>query len=149
MDDPQPLCDGCTGCALRCTDGIRISEFEYTRILDVLRAGDPIYAHRVLAQDKWRVWSDEVRVQACLFLDLTTERCLVYAARPLVCRLFGHVPHLPCPLERLPATRDADRVLDAYTRQPLRTMQEWMAIDGLFDFDALLGVPYTPDRLEV
>jgi hypothetical protein len=149
MSTPDALCNGCTRCAMRCTDGIRISEFEYTRIVDTLRALDPAEALRVLEQDKERAWDEDATYTACLFLDQPTALCLVYPARPLVCRLFGRVAHLPCPVGRVPADLDAARVLDAYTRQPLQTFQQWMAQHGVFNFPDLLGAPYSPDRYEI
>ncbi|OPZ82588.1 MAG: Flagellin N-methylase [bacterium ADurb.Bin429] len=149
MTDADAPCNGCTRCAMRCTDGIAISEFEFTRIREYLRALPPAQALRVLEQEKRRPWSEEASYTACLFLDVETDLCLVYPARPLICRLFGRVRHLPCPIERIPAVLDADRVLDAYTAQPLGTFQHWMARHGVFNFTDLLGAACPPARYEL
>lgn len=143
MTDSLAACDGCTGCAMRCTDQVKLSEYEYARIVETLRALDAAHAHRVLNQPKALPWFEEVTYTACLFLDVKTQLCLVYPARPLICRLFGLMRHLPCPLERVTETYpNGVALLDAYTRQPLMTFQEWMAANGVFNFDDLLGEPY-------
>ena len=41
---------------------------------------------------------------------LGAQGCQVYAERPLVCRLFGTTPRLPCPRGRGPETRIDERV---------------------------------------
>ncbi len=134
---------------MRCTDGIAISEFEFTRMRELLRTLPPARALKVLEQDKQRPWAEETTYTACLFLDCDTDLCLVYPARPLVCRLFGRVRHLPCPRELVPADLDATRVLEAYAAQPLCTVQEWMARHGIFNFVDLLDAPYEPERFEL
>ncbi len=134
---------------MRCTDGIKISEVEVLRILEELRAGDPHQVRRVLEQEKVVQWFEEISYQACLFLDCRTNLCLVYPARPLVCRLFGRVPHLPCPQEKVPADLDAGRVLEAYTQQPLQTFQQWMMAHNVFNFDDLLDDDEGPERYEL
>lgn len=148
MSEPLPACDGCTACAQRCIAGIQISEFEYTRIVEYLRAHDPQLVRRTLEEPKERPWAAGVMVTACLFHDLRAARCLIAPVRPLVCRLFGHVPHLPCPRGVIAPDRDATHILDAYTQQPLQTFQAWMIADGCFNFDDLLG-PTTPERIEL
>lgn len=123
---------------MRCTAGIRISEDEYTRIVAVLRAQKPSYARAVLEQPKELPWFEAITYTACLFLDIDTRLCLIYPARPLICRLFGHIAHLPCPTGQAPADPGADARLAAYTRQPLKTFQEWMAGHGVGKPDDLL-----------
>lgn len=134
---------------MRCTAGIKISEFEYARIVEELRGQEPRRVRMVLEQAKELPWFEEITYTACLLLDVTTGLCIAYAARPLVCRLFGLVPHLPCPLGRVPADLDARRVLEGYVCQPMRTFQEWMAASNIFNFDDLLGVPHEPPTFEV
>ncbi len=149
MNDFSAICDGCSECAMRCTDGIKISEFEFQRIVEELRDMAPAYIFKVLQQDKEREWFEDVTYTACLFLDIETMRCLVYAARPLICRLFGRVKHLPCPIARVPADLDARRILQAYASQPLATFQQWMMRGEFFNFNDLLGIPYEPPRIEI
>ncbi|HEY3378253.1 MAG TPA: YkgJ family cysteine cluster protein [Armatimonadota bacterium] len=139
MNDWNAPCDGCITCALRCTAGIKISEFEYTRIVEELRSQEASAVRKVLAQEKHLIWFEEIRYEACLFLNTETRLCLIYPARPLICRLFGRVKHLPCPAGWVPADFDARDILQAYAAQPLKTFQEWMGITGVFNFDDLLG----------
>lgn len=149
MPDPDAVCNGCTACSMRCTDGIKISEFEFTRIIEELRAQNQHYVRQVLHQAKELPWGEEMIYLACLFLDVNTHLCIVYPARPLVCRLFGHVPHLPCPVGKLPATRDAGHLLQAYAEQPLLTFQDWMIQLGHLDYATLLSEEAEQDFFEV
>ncbi len=149
MDDSQAICDGCTVCATRCTNGIRISEFEYLRIVEELRALELNRAHKILGQSKTVVWFEEITYTACLFLDMESKLCLVYPARPLICRLFGRVRHLPCPIARAPQDLQADGALKIYTDLPLKTFQEWMMEHRVFNFDDLLGGPAPVPEFEL
>jgi Fe-S-cluster containining protein len=149
MSDPADACDGCTACFMRCTDGIKISEIEYTRIVEELRTQPPGRVLKVLEQSKKQHWCEGITYTACLLLDVDRRLCLVYPARPLVCRLFGRVQHLPCPEGRIAVDLDARRVIQAYVTQRLQTFQEWMVTRGVFDFVALLEHPYTPPRIEL
>lgn len=149
MNDATDICDGCTLCAMRCTDGIAMSEFEFLRVVEALRALPLRRVLKILEQEKRRPWFEDISYTACLFLDVETDLCLIYPARPLICRLFGRVPHLPCPIELAPADLDPARMLDAYTAQPLRTFQAWMAAQHVFNFADLLELEIEPDRYEV
>jgi len=133
---------------MRCTDGIKISEFEYTRIVEELRMQDQRLVRRVLHQQKEQAWGEETYL-ACLFQDISTHLCLIYAARPLVCRLFGRVKHLPCPAGKVAADLDAGHVIEAYYAQPLQTFQQWMMHFGHFSFAALLGDDADQDFIEL
>ena len=134
---------------MRCTDGIKISEFEYSRIVEELSAQDQRRVRQVLHQDKEQPWDDISTYLACLFLDVSTRRCLIYPVRPLVCRLFGLVPHLPCPAGKISAARDASNIIEAYYDQTLMTFQEWMMQCGHFSFDTLLGEEIGRDYIEL
>lgn len=150
MTNPLEVCHGCTACAMRCTDGVKLSEYEYARIVETLRALDPAHVHRILRQSKTLPWFEHITYTACLFHDTDTRRCLIYPARPLICRLFGLMPHLPCPKGRVTAHYpSADALLEAYYQQPLSTFPEWMAAHGVFDFDGLIGVPDRPRCIEI
>ena len=39
----------------------------------------------------------------CVFLKKITKRCEIYAERPIVCRLQGTIPELPCPKAKFSA----------------------------------------------
>lgn len=149
MADQDSPCYGCVGCSMRCTAGVRMSEFEFLRIVETLRSLDPDEVHRVLSQAKETHWFEGTYYTACLFLDLPTQLCLIYPARPLICRLFGTVRHLPCPLGRIPADLDANRILPDYHKQQLATFQQWMMGCKIFNFDDLLGVPGKGRKFEL
>jgi Fe-S-cluster containining protein len=88
----------------RCTGGIALTRPEYLAIRARLDAVPDAERRRVLSQNKERPWpgdSTGATYTACPFLDLDSGLCLVYEARPLICRLFGHVEWLPCPTGKI------------------------------------------------
>lgn len=123
---------------MRCTDGITMTEAEFLAIVALLGTLPPTRARRVLDQSKERPWFEDTTYRACLFIDVDTDLCLIYPARPLICRLFGRVPHLPCPSERAPADGDARRLADD-PDAPRRTFTEWMTRHGVYDVCDLLA----------
>lgn len=150
------LCDGCTRCASRCTDGIQFCFPEFAQVMECLTILPETEVARVLGQEKtipwesaeaigleWQARSGGSRavpvptVRLCPFLDRDTRRCLVYVARPLVCRLFGIAPWLPCPAGRVTERFEESVVLvQAYAtleRKPLRAwlVQAQIALPGL------------------
>jgi hypothetical protein len=122
---------------MRCIDGIAMTEAEFLAIVEWLRALPVAQVRRVLTQEKRRPWFEETTYLACLFIDTDTDLCLIYPARPLICRLFGRIAHLPCPIERAPADGDPS-LLIADPDQPRRTLQQWMTQHGIFDLLELL-----------
>ncbi len=138
--NPQDACEGCHQCGLRCTAGVQMAEDEFARIVDHLKTCDPGKALRVLEQDKTVAWFEDITVQGCLFCDVVRGSCLVYPVRPLVCRLFGRVEWLPCPLgKRLSQVHGGVDLMQTYARQRRATFQEWCAERGIFDFRKLIS----------
>lgn len=136
---PPDPCDGCTGCALRCTTGVPITGKEFEAIVAYLRSLEPEKVRRILEQDKSVPWFEDIFQEACLFLDRKDNYCLIYPVRPMVCRLFGKVPWLPCPEEKtVPQLHDPTGIVKDYCREPRKTFQEWQAEAGLFDVKDLL-----------
>jgi hypothetical protein len=134
---PQPTnpCDGCHECGLRCTAGIQMTRQEFQQIVKCLRAQDARQVTRVLEQDKRVPWFEDIDTEQCTFYDVTKRRCLIYPARPLICRLFGLVEWLPCPEGRsLDLLKDGLGVIQAYAGERRLTFGEWCAEEGLFDF---------------
>lgn len=137
--DDNP-CHGCHECGLRCSAGIQMAREEFERILAHLRASDPHQVTRVLEQDKTVVWFEDITTEMCLFYDVARRRCIVHPVRPLVCRLFGRVEWLPCPLEHpLPLLPDGLAIVRAYAAQRRLTFPEWCTELGLFDLRQLTG----------
>ncbi len=125
----QSPCDGCTACRHRCTAGIPLTRPEYEAIRDYLKAMEPATRDAVLAQEKEQPWpgaEEEATYTACRFLDVPSGLCLVYPVRPLICRLFGHVDWLPCPIGKIPTTwpGGAD-LMRARAHGEERTYEEW------------------------
>ena len=82
----------------------------------------------VAAQKKTVDLGDEVTVSMCRYFDMRTHTCSVYAFRPLVCRLLGHVEWLPCPIEKVARplpTPLALELMRAYAQQERRTFAGW------------------------
>jgi hypothetical protein len=118
--------------------GIQITKPEFERIIEYLRELDPRQVARVLDQDKFAVWFEDIETEQCLFYDVTMRRCLIYPARPLICRLFGRVEWLPCPLERpLPLLHDGVGIIQAYAKEKRKTFAEWCDLEGIFDLTKL------------
>jgi len=126
--DQRP-CDGCDGCGARCTAGIEILEAEFHAIQEALNRLPAAERERVLGQEKRvTVPGTDYAYTACRFRDVERGRCLVYAARPLICRLFGHVEWLPCPIGKVPApVAGGVPLMQTYGREPLKTYEEWLA----------------------
>jgi hypothetical protein len=112
---------------------------EFARVVAHLRQVDPKHAIRVLEQEKQVQWFEETMQEACLFYDVTRQGCLIYSARPLVCRLFGRVEWLPCPLARpLPLLPRGLEVARLYTAERRATFADWCMEHGLFDLRRLV-----------
>ena len=96
--------------------------------LEALPDTERSYVAEVAGQDKTVDLGDEVSVQMCRYWDMRNGRCAVYPARPLVCRLLGHVEWMPCPIDKVPRTiptPDALALMRAYARLRRRTFDEW------------------------
>jgi Fe-S-cluster containining protein len=125
------VCNGCTACHLRCADGVQATRAEWEMLQGAIAALSPSQRadlDAVLAQDKTVDLGDEVTVTLCRYFDMKTLRCAVYAARPLVCRLLGHVEWLPCPIDNVPRllpTPLALELMRAYALEKRRTFAEW------------------------
>ncbi|HHX40452.1 MAG TPA: YkgJ family cysteine cluster protein [Armatimonadetes bacterium] len=117
-------CDGCTRCATRCVDGIDLSYPEFDRLIRAAMAMPPMERVRVLGQDRVLQWGEGAVVALCPFLDRDVDRCAIYAARPLICRLFGYAPWLPCPTgKQIDSIEGAVEIMVEYAsleRHPLR-----------------------------
>jgi Fe-S-cluster containining protein len=69
---------------------------------------------------------EDVFYTACRFRDVARGRCSIYPVRPLICRLFGHVEWLPCPIQKVPApTPGGVEVMRRYGDVPQKTYEEW------------------------
>ncbi|MCW3098059.1 MAG: putative Fe-S-cluster oxidoreductase [Chthonomonadaceae bacterium] len=127
------VCDGCDACGLRCAAGVPATSEEWEGLQAYLESCSPAERTaiaRVEAQDKSVDLGDGVTVMMCRYRDMEAGRCVVYPARPLVCRLLGHVEWMPCPIEKVPKpipTPDALALMQAYARFERKTFEEWEA----------------------
>lgn len=139
QSDREDPCYGCHECGLRCTAGVEMSRDEFDRIIEHLqKTEDPDRASRVLEQDKRVVWFEDIETEACLFYDVVHRGCIVYPARPLICRLFGRVEWLPCPLGRpLRQVQGAVELIQTYAGERRATFPEWCMETGIFDLGQL------------
>ncbi|MFQ6130592.1 MAG: YkgJ family cysteine cluster protein [Armatimonadota bacterium] len=116
---PNDECDGCDGCGEKCAGEIRMTRWEYEQI----RTRDPVRPPNPPREKA------EPFAQPCAFRDVVGGRCVVYPARPLICRLFGLVEWLPCPLERWPTRLPQGlEIVRWYAREQLRTYAQWAAL---------------------
>lgn len=132
------VCNGCDACGLRCAAGVPATREEWDILkehISRLSSDDKEYLRHVESQDKTFDLGDDVTVQMCRYRDMEAGRCSVYPARPLVCKLLGHVEWMPCPIEKVPqpiATADALQLMSAYAKFDRRTFEKWEEDDISF-----------------
>jgi Fe-S-cluster containining protein len=129
----QSPCDGCDHCGTRCTAGIQVLRSEYEAARAELARLPAEEVDRVLGQEKQRpIPGTEEQYTACEFRDVEHGRCLIYPARPMICRLFGHVEWLPCPIFKVEkVVPGAVPLMQAYAGEPRKTFAAWAAEDGI------------------
>jgi uncharacterized protein len=127
----QSPCNGCDECGARCVAGVPMLRPEFEAIRDYLAGPEGEEARQVERQGKEVPYpgtdeADGAYYTACRFRDLERGRCSIYPVRPLVCRLFGHVEWLPCPIGKIPApVPGAPEVMRRYGDAPLKTYESW------------------------
>ncbi len=132
-------CNGCDGCGLRCMDGFTVTRAEYDAVQVYLASLPDEEVARIRAQEKTVPWPGAedtgATVTFCPWRDSESGNCFVYPVRPTVCRLFGHTPWLPCPIEAVPFYPDGSpEVWSEYLRFDKRTWAEWdIAVQGEAD----------------
>ena len=127
------VCNGCDACGPCCVDGVPMSYSEYKRIRQFAEALPSEERERVLNQNKRMPWpgAPEITYTACRYRDVERGRCLIYPVRPLICRLFGHVEWLPCPIQRTgPPAPSGVRLFQRYAMRELKTFEEWEESEG-------------------
>ncbi|HIE52196.1 MAG TPA: YkgJ family cysteine cluster protein [Armatimonadetes bacterium] len=127
---PLHHCDGCDGCGLRCLEGWELTQAEFAAILDYLETLPPEEVRRVVGQKKTFAWGEgEVPARFCLFRDVERNNCFIYPVRPLICRLFGFVEWLPCPLDKVPLVLpDGWEIMRRYAQFERQPWRDWMAV---------------------
>ena len=125
----QGPCNGCDSCGTRCTAGVPMLRPEFDAIAGYLAGREGAEAREVERQDKRALvpGTDDYHYEACRFRDVERGRCSIYPVRPLVCRLFGHVEWLPCPIQKVPVTEGGIAAMRRYGEAPQRTYEQWLA----------------------
>jgi Fe-S-cluster containining protein len=125
------VCSGCDMCGLRCADDVPCTAEEWGHLQSYIASLSQEAREElatVMAQDKTVDLGDDVKVSLCQYRDMVGGRCMVYPARPLVCRLLGHVEWMPCPIEKVPTrinTEDAVELMKSYAQFERRRFIEW------------------------
>jgi hypothetical protein len=116
----SPTCDGCTACARCCAGPIPMWREEFEALYAFL------HHQRLPLPARWPTdeWAP------CPWLRAGEGRCEVYVVRPFICRAFGLVPWLPCPLGLLQPLPPAlcRQLLAGYCSRPRRPFFAWLAI---------------------
>ncbi|HCA46087.1 MAG TPA: hypothetical protein DEP45_01650 [Armatimonadetes bacterium] len=113
---PMANCCGCDGCAARCMGGLAITRSEFEAICEYF--GGPMFMPAARAY--------QCMGAPCEFKERSSPRCIIYPVRPLICRLFGIVEWLPCPMGTVPTlVPDGPRVMQRYRQFERRTFREW------------------------
>jgi Fe-S-cluster containining protein len=123
----QSPCNGCDACGMRCTSGVPMLETEYEAIEAELGALPAEEVAHVLGQEKRQpIPGTEELYTACRFRDVERGRCLIYRARPTICRLFGHVEWLPCPIFKIAQPVPGGvALMQTYSGAPRHTYEAW------------------------
>jgi len=103
---------------------------EYQALSEFLASPEGADARRVEQQDKQVPYpgAEEFHYTACRFRDVEAGRCSVYPVRPLICRLFGHVEWLPCPIAKVPGPVSGGiPAMQRYGEALQQTYEEWAA----------------------
>ena len=125
----QSPCDGCDSCGARCTAGVPMLQSEYAAVRAFVDGPEGAEAREAERAEKRIPYpgTDDTFYTACRFRDVERGRCSIYPVRPLVCRLFGHVEWLPCPIQKVPApTPGGVEAMRRYSEAPLKTYEEWL-----------------------
>jgi len=131
MAETLTICGGCDLCGLRCTAGVPAAAHEWIDIQDFIESATEEQRAEIAAveaQSKTLSLGDGIEIEMCRYRDMEAGRCVVYPARPLVCRLLGHVEWMPCPVEKVPRTLPTPRALElmrAYSELDRRTFEQW------------------------
>ncbi|MCC2672799.1 MAG: putative Fe-S-cluster oxidoreductase [Armatimonadetes bacterium] len=126
----QAVCNGCDECGARCTAGVPMLRPEFEAIQAYVAGPDGADARAVELQDKQVPYpgAEEYHYTACRFRDVERGRCSIYPVRPVVCRLFGHVEWLPCPIQKVPGVAAGGiAAMQHYGTAPQMTYEEWQS----------------------
>lgn len=89
----------CSTCEAVCCGPVALSRARLDKIKAYVLAMPPAERKRLAAQKRSSI--------DCRFLDMKSHRCAIYPVRPWICKAFGRVEGMPCPMlsrlvQRLP-----------------------------------------------
>lgn len=129
----QSCCSGCDGCGTRCVAGFQISRREFEEITNFLHGPEGARARESETAVHEHPYPGDVddtgaTFRSCRFRDNERQNCSIYPVRPLICRLFGHVEWLPCPIGLIPEPLpEGPAIMLRYAGLELRTYEEWLS----------------------
>ncbi|MFQ6098385.1 MAG: YkgJ family cysteine cluster protein [Armatimonadota bacterium] len=126
---PNEDCEGCDGCGSKCAGAIPMTRWEFEQVRAYLSAQpQPEDADDRTRRQAARAAGDASPFSPpCEFRDAERRRCRIYPVRPLICRLFGLVEWLPCPLGRWDVrVPDGWDIIAWYGRLQRRSYREWL-----------------------
>ena len=122
------VCNGCDHCGERCTSGFGVTEG--ADVKDFLTQLPQEECERLSQQQRTLPWPGAEETGAtvtyCQFRDMEKGHCSIYPVRPTICRLFGVVHWLPCPIEAVTHyPMEAVSVWNLYREEKRKTWEEW------------------------
>lgn len=130
------VCNGCDHCGERCTSGFGVTEGEWADVQAFLAQLPQEERARLSQQHRTLHWPGAEETGAsvtyCQFRDMEHGRCSIYPVRPTICRLFGVVHWLPCPIEAVTHyPREAVGVWNTYREEKRKTWEQWQEEESL------------------
>lgn len=130
------VCDGCDHCGTRCTAGFEVAQEEWKLVKNFWAALPQEERERLQQQPRVLPWPNAEETGAtvtyCQYRDMENGRCAIYPVRPTICRLFGLVHWLPCPIDAVtdfPAK--AVGVWNAYRSEKRKTWEDWQEEESM------------------
>ena len=144
LQDRSSLPFNCTACGKCCktTGSVYLSPSDVRRASDVLNMTQNAFLKEYAAKfgnaptGRWAQLKEKQDAQglpACIFLDLDTNHCQIYEARPVQCRTY---PFWPVVLQSIESWNDECRSRDD---QDDSGLSKWTTIDGGCEGMALLN----------
>jgi ferredoxin len=129
-------CNGCDHCGERCTSGFGVTVEEWEAVKSYLTHLPQEERSQLSQQQRTLPWPGAEETGAtvtyCQFRDMGRGRCSIYPVRPTICRLFGVVHWLPCPIEAVTHyPEDAVGVWNTYREEKRKTWEQWQEEESL------------------
>ena len=118
---PNDECFGCHRCAQKCAGEIPVTRWEFEQAQAFL------LRRRLVVAPAASTAAPGPFAPPCRFRDAAARRCRIYPVRPLICRLFGLVEWLPCPLGRWGVrVPEGIEIMGWYATLSPRPYEQWL-----------------------